>query len=130
LATIADVRRRPHERRDPWWLEPLVIVSVLGGFVIYSLIVSVQNANYFFDPYLSPFYSPCLTTGCIHPTFPIIGSWYTLSPIWLTRRVTSMPIRRAATAWTAGTRRCRHGEAAVLSWIDRGLPPDLFSGAR
>jgi len=24
----------------------------------------------------------------------------------------------------------RHSEAAVLSWIDRGLPPDLFSGAR
>ncbi len=66
MATIADVRRRPHERRDPWWLEPVLIVSVLGGFVIYSLIVSVQNANYFYDPYLSPFYSPCLTTGCIY----------------------------------------------------------------
>jgi hypothetical protein len=83
VATIADVRARPHEREDPWWLEPLVIVAVLSGFVVYSLIVSFQNANYFFDPYLSPFYSPCLTTGCIHPIFPIIGDWYTLSPAFL-----------------------------------------------
>ncbi len=83
MASIANVRQRPHERKDLWWLEPLLIVGVLGGFVVYSLIVSVQNANYFFDPYLSPFYSPCLTTGCIHPTLPIIGDWYTLSPAFL-----------------------------------------------
>jgi hypothetical protein len=83
VASIADVRHRAHERKDRWWLEPLVIVSVLGGFVIYSFIVSIQNANYFFDPYLSPFYSPCLTSSCVHPTFPIIGDWYTLSPAFL-----------------------------------------------
>ncbi len=83
MASIADVRHRAHERKDRWWLEPLVIVSVLGGFVIYSFIVSIQNANYFFDPYLSPFYSPCLTSSCVHPTFPIIGDWYTLSPAFL-----------------------------------------------
>ena len=80
MATVADVRHRAHERKDLWWLEPLAIVTILGGFVVYSFIVSIQNANYFFDPYLSPFYSPCLTTGCIHPTLPIIGDWYTLSP--------------------------------------------------
>jgi len=83
LASIADVRHRAHERKDLWWLEPLLIVSILGGFVVYSFIVSIQNGNYFFDPYLSPFYSPCLTTGCIHPTFPIVGDWYTLSPAFL-----------------------------------------------
>ena len=81
--TTASVRQRPHERHDRWWVEPLTIVLVLGGFVVYSLIVSIQNANYFADPYLSPFYSPCLTTGCIHPTFPIIGDWYSLSPAFL-----------------------------------------------
>ena len=96
MATIADVRRRPHERKDLWWLEPVLIVSVLGGFVIYSLIVSVQNANYFSDPYLSPFYSPCLTTGCIHPTFPIIGNWYTLSPAFL---IVGSPLAFRATCY-------------------------------
>ena len=83
MATIADVRQRPHERTDRWWIEPLFIVTVLGGFGIYAFIVSVLNNNYFYDPYLSPFYSPCLTSGCIHPTFPIVGSWYNLSPAFL-----------------------------------------------
>jgi len=32
----------------------------------------VQNAHYFADPYLSPFYSPCLTQSCLHHSF---GTW-------------------------------------------------------
>ena len=83
MSAIANVRQREHERRDLWWLEPVVIVAVLGGFVVYSFIASVVNANYFFDPYLSPFYSPCLTTGCVHPTLPLLGDWYSLSPAFL-----------------------------------------------
>jgi hypothetical protein len=81
--TTANVRQRPHERHDRWWVEPLTIVLVLGLFGVYAFVVSIQNANYFYDPYLSPFYSPCLTTGCVHPTFPLIGSWYNLSPAFL-----------------------------------------------
>jgi hypothetical protein len=81
--TTADVRQRPHERHDRWWIEPLTIVSVLGLFGVYAFVVSIQNANYYLDPYLSPFYSPCLTTGCVHPTIAIIGSWYNLSPALL-----------------------------------------------
>jgi len=83
VAVTTAVRSRPHERHDPWWLEPLIIVAVLGGFGVYAFIVSVLNANYYADPYLSPVYSPCLTTGCVHPTLPIIGSWYNLSPAFL-----------------------------------------------
>ncbi len=59
------------------------MVLVLGGFAVYSFVVSVQNASYFFDPYLSPFYSPCLATSCVHPTLPLLGDWYTLSPAFL-----------------------------------------------
>ena len=83
MAATTDVRFRPHERQDPWWVEPLVIVAVLGGFGVYAFIVSVLNASYYADPYLSPFYSPCLTTGCVHPTLPLIGDWYNLSPAFL-----------------------------------------------
>jgi hypothetical protein len=68
------------ERHDPWWIEPLLYVVILGGFVVYATWASLQNANYFFDPYLSPFYSPCLSANCVHPTLPIIGSWWNLSP--------------------------------------------------
>ena len=83
MATVADVRQRPHERNDRWWLEDVFIVAVLGGFGIYAFVVSVLNGNYFYEPYLSPFYSPCLTTSCIHPTFAVIGKWYNLSPAFL-----------------------------------------------
>jgi hypothetical protein len=81
--TTASVRERPHERQDRWWIEPLTIVLVLGLFGVYALVVSVLNGNYYHDPYLSPFYSPCLTTSCVHPTFPVIGDWYNLSPAFL-----------------------------------------------
>jgi hypothetical protein len=83
VAATAVPRQRPHERHDRWWLEPLFIVTVLGGFGVYAFVVSVQNAHYFADPYLSPFYSPCLTTSCIHVTLPLLGDWYNLSPAFL-----------------------------------------------
>lgn len=68
------------ERTDRWWIEPLLYVTVLGGFVLYATWASFQNANYFADPYLSPFYSPCLAQNCVHPTLPLLGSWWNLSP--------------------------------------------------
>src|SRR5438046_9850430 len=40
----------------------------------------LANPNYFFEPYLSPLYSPCLTANCVHPTLPLIGSYWNLSP--------------------------------------------------
>jgi hypothetical protein len=75
-----DVRHRPHERSDLWWVEPLVIVIVLGAFGAYSFFAGVANANYYYEPYLSPLYSPCLSANCVHPTLPIVGSYWNLSP--------------------------------------------------
>jgi len=60
-------------RRDRWWLQPLITVVVLLAFVIYATWAAFQNANYFADPYLSPFYSPCLTTSCSAEGAPSIG---------------------------------------------------------
>ena len=68
------------ERKDLWWLEPLVIVVVLGTFVLYSVYAGLANANYFYDPYLSPLYSPCITANCVHPHLPIVGAYWNLSP--------------------------------------------------
>lgn len=56
-------------RQDAWWVEPLLIVLALGGFVVYSTWAAIQNAHYYAAPYLSPFYSPCLYATCLHPTF-------------------------------------------------------------
>src|SRR5258705_5990455 len=47
-------------RRDPWWMEMLPFVVVLGGFGVYATLRPFENANYFWGPYLSPFYSPLI----------------------------------------------------------------------
>jgi len=70
-------------RRDRWWRAPLVTVVVLVGFVVYGTWVAFSNEHYFTDPYLSPFYSPCLASNCAHATLPVIGDWWTLSPALL-----------------------------------------------
>ena len=57
-------------RRDVWWLQPLAIFLVLGGFLVYGTWAALQNAHYSYGPYLSPFYSPLLP----RPSF-----W----PVWL-----------------------------------------------
>jgi hypothetical protein len=78
-----------HLRRDAWWVLPAVVVLVLGAFIVYSTWAALQNAHYYAAPYLSPFYSPCITKACLHHTFggglpdfsfPIVG---VLSPAFL-----------------------------------------------
>ena len=58
-----------HLRPDAWWALPATVVVVLGAFIGYSTWAALQNAHYYAAPYLSPFYSPCLATSCLHPTF-------------------------------------------------------------
>ena len=82
--------RAAHLRTDSWWALPVTVVVVLLSFIVYSTWAAFQNAHYFADPYLSPFYSPCLTKACLHHsfggwtlpdfTFPIIG---VVSPAFL-----------------------------------------------
>jgi hypothetical protein len=69
-------------RKDTWWALPVTVVVVLGAFIVYSTWAALQNAHYFVEPYLSPFYAPCISASCLHPTFgaglpditvPVIG---------------------------------------------------------
>src|SRR5438309_9956956 len=53
---------------------------VLGAFVLYSVYAGVVGTNYYYEPYLSPLYSPCLSANCVHPTLPLIGPYWNLSP--------------------------------------------------
>jgi len=56
-------------RRDAWWLQPLLIFLVLGGFLVYGTWAALQNAHYTYGPYLSPFYSPLLPKPSFWPGF-------------------------------------------------------------
>ena len=70
-------------RTDRWWLQPLITFTVLAGFVVYATWAAFVNKDYFIEPYISPFYSPCLATSCTEvgaPALGIFGSWWPMSP--------------------------------------------------
>ncbi len=54
-------------RTDRWWLPPLLTFLGLLAFVIYGLIRAFMNEWYWAPQYhyLAPFYSPCLSSGCV-----------------------------------------------------------------
>jgi hypothetical protein len=71
-----------HLRKDAWWALPVTVAVVLLAFIVYSTWAALQNAHYFAAPYLSPFYSPCISKSSVHATFgyglpdftfPVIG---------------------------------------------------------
>ena len=66
-------------RTDRWWVQPLVTVVVLVLFVAYSSFRAFQNAYYSAEPYVSPFYSPCITTRCEGDSFPELFT----GPAWI-----------------------------------------------
>ncbi|MDP9444442.1 MAG: hypothetical protein M3P83_08895 [Actinomycetota bacterium] len=72
-------------RRDRWWLAPLTTFVLFTAFVIYSTWRAFSNAHYYVTPYLSPFYSPCLSDNCLEGASdfgqPITG--WPLSPALL-----------------------------------------------
>ncbi|MDE0354786.1 MAG: hypothetical protein OXK20_03890 [Deltaproteobacteria bacterium] len=79
MSTVAIDNKRTL-RQDTWWVEPMLVVLGLGAFAVYSTWAALQNGNYYADPYLSPFYSPCLAINCEHVSVPLFGSWYNWSP--------------------------------------------------
>jgi hypothetical protein len=66
-------------RTDRWWVQPLVALLTLLAFIVYSTFRAFQNAYYFAEPYISPFYSPCITTHCEGDTFPHLFT----GPAWI-----------------------------------------------
>jgi hypothetical protein len=71
-------------RTDRWWLSPLLTMLVLVAFIFYATFRAFQNADYYADGLISPFYSPCLSTSCVPDSalggFTPIGSWWKMSP--------------------------------------------------
>ena len=50
------------------------------AFVLYATWAGLQNAYYYANPYLSPFYSPCLSANCAHSDVTLFGDWWKWSP--------------------------------------------------
>lgn len=64
-------------------------------FIAYSTWAVFQTGGYYADPYISPLYTPCLALNCGEAaTFPLLGSWWTLSPALL---VAGFPVAFRAT---------------------------------
>jgi hypothetical protein len=81
--TRAAVKARTY-RTDRWWLQPLVTFSILFLFIVYATIAAFRDSHMFAKPYLSPFYSPCLTDHCVdHYTPEFLGGWWPISPALL-----------------------------------------------
>lgn len=67
-------------RIDRWWISPLVIgigFAACGGYATWAIF---QGANYFVEPYLSPFYSPCLAAQCPEEIRIADIGWWPFSP--------------------------------------------------
>ena len=69
------------QRRDAWWLQPLVVFTLLTSFLVYANWAALQNGHYTYGPYLSPFYSPEIFGDSPHAWFgPKPGWWPALLP--------------------------------------------------
>ena len=73
------------QRQDRWWLAPAVTFVVFMAFIVYSTWRAFAGEFYYASPYLSPFYSPCLSTECVSGAsdFGQPISWFPLSPALL-----------------------------------------------
>ncbi|HEY8081165.1 MAG TPA: hypothetical protein VIE15_03665 [Acidimicrobiales bacterium] len=79
-------------RQDGWWVQPLVIFSILTAFVVYVTWAAFQNKNYYVGAsyahgardLLSPLYSPCIAASCVPgASHHVQLSWWNFSPALL-----------------------------------------------
>jgi hypothetical protein len=72
-------------RTDTWWLYPAATFVVFAAFVVYATWRAFSGDHYYSAPYLSPFYSPCLTDSCVAGSSDLGEpfGWWDLSPALL-----------------------------------------------
>lgn len=120
-------------RTDTWWLQPLTVFLVFLAFILYSTWAGLQGDNYYFGPYLSPFYSPELWGDSPHALFGPRPPWWPaglfFSPAFLIVwapvlfRLTCYYYRGAYyKAWWADPPSCAVGEPRETYWGERSFP--------
>ncbi len=75
------------QRKDVWWVQPLVVFLGLGTFIIYATFRVFEGAHFLPEkaPYLTPFYSPLLFGIDEHT---IAHSWFGAMPDWMPALIT------------------------------------------
>ncbi|HEV2345935.1 MAG TPA: hypothetical protein VGS97_17685 [Actinocrinis sp.] len=78
---------KPTLRTDRYWVAPLATFVVFLAFIAYATFRAFQNNHYFASPYISPFYSPCISDNCVPMPgageVHVVGSWWSWSPALL-----------------------------------------------
>src|SRR5262245_3113124 len=77
------------ERKDSWWVAPLLTFLGFTSFIVYSTWAAMQNDYYTFQHYLSPMYEPLLwfdprPVGAHTPDFKQLAehAWFGPMPAW------------------------------------------------
>ncbi len=76
------------QRKDAWWVVPLIVFTVFSSFIVYATWAAFQGANYTYGPYLSPLYSPLLFSPDGHGWFGTRPAWV---PGWITVAMLILP---------------------------------------
>ena len=63
-------------RKDKWWITPLFVFLALSSFIVYATWAAFQNANFEYQNYLSPFYSPVIWGDSHHSWFGPMPDWW------------------------------------------------------
>jgi hypothetical protein len=71
-------------RTDRWWVPPLVTVTGLAAFIIYATVRAFVRTAYWVQDYhyLTPFYSPCVSTSCEEGARHF-GAWFGELPAFI-----------------------------------------------
>jgi hypothetical protein len=79
-------------RTDNWRKAPIITFALLSAWVIYALVRTVVQRAYFDkqDHYLSPFYSPCVTSSC-HDGARDFGTWFGHFPPVIPFAIVTLP---------------------------------------
>ncbi len=85
--TLTDHRPFQTQRKDTWWVQPLVVFLGLGTFIIYATFRVFEGTHFLPEhaPYLTPFYSPLLFGIDDHT---IAHSWFGAMPDWMPALIT------------------------------------------
>ena len=79
-------------RTDRWWLQPLLTTAGLAVFIIYATTRAFMGKNYWVPDYhyLTPFYSPCVSTSCV-PEARHLGAWFGDLPAFIPLGFLALP---------------------------------------